>query len=126
MSIQTPYEQIGGQEIISQLVEAFYPKVFNHPDLIPLFIDGDMNEIMNKQRMFLSQFLGGPALYSEQFGPPAMLEKHLVFEITPTRAKAWLSCMYEAMDDVGLEGEIREQVFTRLQHVASIMVNTSE
>ncbi|WP_017755236.1 globin domain-containing protein [Calidifontibacillus oryziterrae] len=125
MSFEIPYEVIGGAETIEKLVKAFYPKVYSHPDLKPLFKD-DMKVIMRKQKMFLTQFLGGPTLYSDEFGPPAMRSRHLPFEITPTRAKAWLTCMKEAMDDIGLEGSIREQIYERLTHVATIMINTPD
>jgi len=59
--LQTVYEQIGG-ETIEKLVQAFYPKVYADPDLIPIF-QGDMSEIMRKQKMFLTQFTGGPAFF---------------------------------------------------------------
>ena len=44
-----------------------------------------MEEIKRKQKLFLPQFLGGPALYSMEFGPPAMRQRHLPHEVTPTR-----------------------------------------
>lgn len=119
------YEAVGGEDTIQKLVAAFYPKVYRNPELSPLFV-GDINEIMRKQKMFLTQFLGGPTLYSNEFGPPAMRHRHFPFEITPTRATAWLSCMKEAMDDIHLDGEMRELFFGRLTQVAHIMVNTQE
>jgi hemoglobin len=119
------YDAVGGKEVIEKLVAAFYPKVYSNPILSPLF-EGDMQEIMRKQKMFLTQFLGGPPLYSTEFGPPAMRHRHLPFEITPTRANAWLSCMEDAMDDINLSGEAREMFFQRLTQVAFIMVNTNE
>ncbi|MEW9672845.1 globin [Ammoniphilus sp. 3BR4] len=123
--IQSPYEQLGGKEVVHRLVEAFYPRVLKDPDLSPLFVDG-IEEIMRKQKLFLVQFLGGPALYSEEFGPPAMRARHLRFEVTPTRAKAWLRCMEEAMDEVNLQGPLRDEIFIRLANVAYLMVNTPE
>ena len=33
-----------------------------------------------------------------------MRARHMNFPITPDRAQAWLECMSEAMDEVGLEG----------------------
>lgn len=120
------YEQIGGADTIQKLVEAFYPKVFSDEDLKPLF-QGQMEEIMYKQKTFLTQFLGGPMLYSEEFGPPAMQQRHLPFEITPTRARAWLRCMKEAFEEVGLftipAGHI---IYERLTQVAGFMINTME
>ena len=125
MNFETPYEMLGGEETIQKLVNSFYPKVYANPILSPLF-EGDMEEIKRKQKMFLTQFTGGPTLYSDEFGPPAMRARHMPFEITPTRATAWLACMREAMDDIGLEGPIREQFYDRLQQVAGIMINTPD
>jgi hemoglobin len=117
------YDQIGGPETIGKLVNAFYPKVYTDPDLIPLFV-GDMGEIKRKQKMFLTQLTGGPNIYSREFGPPAMRMRHLAFEITPTREKAWLRCMKEAFEEVGLIGETADIFYSRLKQVAFIMVNT--
>lgn len=120
------YSEVGGQETIDKLVAAFYPRVYSDPDLVPLF-EGDMSEIMRKQRMFLSQFLGGPPLYSEEFGPPAMRHRHMPFEVTPKRAKAWLRCMKEAFEEIGLDQNPAGPAFyDRLTQVAGIMINTPD
>lgn len=123
---KTFFEQIGGKETLDRLVGAFYPRVVVDPDLAPLFADSDIEEVARKQAMFLTQFLGGPQLYTEEFGHPMMRYRHLPFEITPGRAEAWLRCMSAAMDDIGLEGELRSFFFTRLTQVAHHMVNTEE
>lgn len=118
------YDRLGGEHTLSRLVDAFYSKVVADPDLAPLFAGSDMNEVARKQKMFLTQFLGGPPLYSEQFGHPMLRYRHLPFEITPVRAQAWLRCMAAAMDETGLSGGAREFVYTRLTQVAHHMVNT--
>lgn len=123
--LQTIYSQIGPEKI-EELVNAFYPKVYSDPNLIPIF-QGDMKEIMRKQQLFLTQFTGGPPLFSEEFGPPMMRRRHLPFEITPTRAKSWLRCMHEAFEEVGLfDDPAGEFFFDRLTQVAAIMINTDE
>lgn len=123
---KTLYSEIGGQETIDKLVNAFYPRVYADPDLIPIF-HGDMEEIKRKQRMFLSQFLGGPALYSQEFGPPAMRQRHLPHEVTPKRAVAWLRCMKEAFIEIGLDQNPAGLAFyDRLRQVAGIMVNSPD
>jgi hemoglobin len=122
---ETLYEAIGGEQTIKKLVDAFYTRVIKDPDLSPLFQDG-IQEIMRKQFMFLTQFTGGEPLYSNEFGHPQMRFRHLPFEITPRRGKAWLSCMREAMDEIELHGNAREYFFERLTQVAGIMVNTNE
>ena len=123
--LRTIYEEIGAEKI-DELVKAFYPKVYADEHLIPIF-HGDIDEIMRKQRLFLTQFTGGPALFSKEFGAPAMRSRHMPHEITPTRAKAWLRCMHEAFAEVGLDTTpAGKEFFQRLTQVASIMINTEE
>ncbi|KAB2333248.1 globin [Cytobacillus depressus] len=125
-NLKTLFTEIGGHETIDKLVNAFYPRVYADPDLSPLF-EGDMKEIMRKQQMFLSQFTGGPALFSQEFGPPAMQQRHLPFEVTSKRANCWLRCMKEAFQEIGLDKDPAGQAFyTRLTQVAGIMVNTQD
>lgn len=120
----TPYDAIGEKKL-SSLVDAFYRRVAKHPDLIPIFPE-DLTETARKQKQFLTQFLGGPPLYTEEHGQPMMRARHLPHEITPKRAKAWLSCMSAAMDEVKLEHPIREYFFSRLALTANHMVNTPD
>lgn len=124
--LRSIYEQIGPEKI-DELVNAFYPKVYSDPNLIPIFDIVDINEIMRKQRMFLTQFTGGPQLFSEEFGRPAMRSRHLPHEITPTRARSWLRCMKEAFEETGLDKlPAGEEFYQRLTQVAGIMVNTED
>ena len=119
----TPFEAIGGEQGIAALVDTFYSYVSKHPDLSPIFPD-DLTETARKQKQFLTQYLGGPNLYTEEHGHPMLRARHLPFEITPKRAKAWLACMEQAMEDTGVQGQIREFVFERLTLTAQHMVNT--
>jgi hemoglobin len=123
--VQTLYEMIGGGETIRKLVDAFYKRVGQHPDLMPIFPD-DLTETADKQYLFLTQFFGGPTLYSDQYGHPMLRARHMPFEVTPTRAKAWLGCMSEALDEIGLEGFVRDFVYDRLIQTAQHMVNTRD
>ncbi|TLS52296.1 globin [Paenibacillus antri] len=122
----TIFEQLGGEAAIGKLVDAFYDRVVRDPKLSPLFAGSDIDEVKRKQKMFLTQFLGGPQLYSEEFGHPMMRYRHLPFPITTSHAEAWLGCMAAAMDEVGLEGAAREFFFGRLTQVAHHMVNTED
>ncbi|WP_126424789.1 globin [Brevibacillus marinus] len=120
-----PYELIGGAETVARLVDNFYDLVKQEPLLAPLFPE-DFTEVKQKQYCFLTQFLGGPALYSQRYGAPMLRARHLRFPITPTRAQAWLACMSEAMDRTGMAGPVREAIFQRLTLTAYHMVNTIE
>ncbi|MBM7647533.1 hemoglobin [Bacillus ectoiniformans] len=121
---QAPYDFIGEKKL-SELVESFYSKVGKHPDLVPIFPD-DLTETARKQKQFLTQYLGGPPLYTEEHGHPMLRARHMPFPITPKRAKAWLACMTEAMDETNIEGEFREFLFHRLELTAQHMVNQPE
>ncbi|MEF2968479.1 globin [Paenibacillus sp. M1] len=119
------YDNLGGATAIRRLVEAFYPKVQAHPLLGPLFPE-DITPVMEKQYMFLTQFFGGPALYSEAHGHPMMRARHLPFPVTPERAEAWLGCMSEALEEIGIDLPLREAVLQRLSGPAFHFVNTTE
>ncbi|MCY9072878.1 thiol management oxidoreductase, partial [Bacillus inaquosorum] len=41
-----------------------------------------------KQKQFLTQYLGGPPLYTEEHGHPMLRARHLPFPITNERADA--------------------------------------
>lgn len=54
--MSTPYEKIG-EATLNKLVDAFYNRVGQHPDLAPIF-PKDLTETARKQKQFLTQFLG--------------------------------------------------------------------
>lgn len=118
----TIYEAIGGQEAVDQLVEAHYKYIGKHPDLIPIFPE-DLTEAARKQRLFLTQFFGGPQLYIEERGHPMLRRRHLPFEITPKRRDAWLECFDKALDEANIEEPYRTAIFERISMTAHHMVN---
>jgi hemoglobin len=120
---QTLYQLMGGAVTVRRLVEAFYPKVQAHPLLAPLFPQ-DIIPVMEKQNLFLTQFFGGPMLYSEQHGHPMMRARHMPFPINQERADAWLSCMKEAMTEIELEKDLQEFLLERLKGSAYHFINT--
>lgn len=118
----SPYDRIGGAETIARLVDAFYPRVKRDPDLAPIFPE-DITPVRDKQYLFLTQFLGGPPLYSQEYGHPMLRARHMPHPVTPRRAEAWLRCMRAAMDEIGLAGEARDYIFERLTLTARHMIN---
>lgn len=119
------YEAIGGAGMIDRLVDAFYKHVAAHPDLAPIFPD-DFTETARKQKQFLTQFLGGPPLYSKEHGHPMLRARHLKFPIGPVQETAWLSCMAIAMTEAEMPGHLREGIFSRLAMTAHHMVNLQD
>ena len=54
------------------------------------------------QYLFLRQYFGGPAEYSERYGHPQLRARHLPFTITRAARDVWLSHMMAAIDEVGI------------------------
>ncbi|WJH32209.1 globin [Paenibacillus aurantius] len=119
----TLYEAIGGEKAVRKLVNAFYPLVQANPLIGPLFPD-DIEPVREKQFLFLTQFFGGPPLYSERYGHPMMRARHLPFPITPERADAWLGCMSRALDSLQLEEDLKGFVLERLKAPAYHFINS--
>ncbi|WP_010529945.1 hypothetical protein [Lentibacillus jeotgali] len=123
--IGTIYEEIGGFHTIDILVTAFYRRVGKHPKLTPIFPE-DLTETARKQRLFLTQFFGGPRWYTEDRGHPMMRRRHLPFEITSERRDAWLECMDAALNEAEIEEPYRTAIFEKLTMTAHHMMNTPD
>lgn len=121
----TIYEAIGGQEAVDRLVNAHYKYIGQHPDLIPIFPE-DLSESARKQRLFLTQFFGGPNLYIQERGHPMLKRRHLPFEITPERRDAWLQCFEKALNDAKIEEPYLSVIMQRISMTAQHMMNTPD
>jgi hemoglobin len=117
----TLFDRIGAENL-RELVDKFYDLVFEDPQISHLFTS-DKNEIKEKQYMFLTQFLGGPALYSEKYGHPRLRARHMPHEITQEDAVAWLKCMSASIGFLPISEEIKDELFERFPQTALFMVN---
>lgn len=122
MITQTLYERMGGAETIRRIVDAFYPRVVEDPQIKHLFPE-DIIPVMEKQYLFLTQFFGGPPLYNQVHGHPMLRARHMPFPIGRPQAIAWLGCMTEALKEAGLSDELREEALGRLSVAANHMIN---
>lgn len=112
-----------GEENLDILIEKFYDLVINNEKINHLFRT-DINEVKRKQKMFLTQFLGGPMLYTEEFGHPKMRMRHLPHKITSDAAVEWLECMKEAILSLPIEHDFKIELFQRFPRLAAHMVNS--
>ena len=111
-----------GEANIDLLVERFYDLVFVNEQISHLF-KNDKEEIKFKQRLFLSQFLGGPQAYSDKFGHPQMRARHMPHPIGETDAIAWLHCMSQAIATLPISEALKDELFARFPSTAMFMVN---
>ncbi|HLR54229.1 MAG TPA: globin [Pseudogracilibacillus sp.] len=119
----TIFELIGGQAAVERITTSLYTHIGQNKQLLEIFPE-DLNESARKQRLFLTQFFGGPALYAEERGAPMLRRRHLPFEITPERARQWLYCMDLALDEAKIQEPYRTQIFDRLTQVGTHMINS--
>ncbi|MCR9172721.1 MAG: globin [bacterium] len=90
------YSKIGPEKLRA-IVDSFYDLVFVNEIIGPLF-QTDKSLIRDKQYQFLTQFLGGPHLYSASYGHPRMRMRHLPHKIDQVAMEEWLRCMRKAID----------------------------
>ena len=115
------YERLGSDNL-KQLVNRFYDLVFEDENIKDLF-KSDKDEIKSKQFLFLTQFLGGPPLYSEQYGHPKLRQRHMPHVITEDKAVSWLKCMHSAIESLDISEGLKNELFERFPRTAFFMVN---
>lgn len=123
-TLETFYEQVGGEETFHRIVARFYAEVAKDELLRPLYPEEDLGPAEERLRLFLMQYWGGPHTYSDQRGHPRLRMRHAPFKIGPTERDAWLRCMRIAVDEANLEPEHREQLWSYLEMAAQSMVNS--
>ncbi len=120
--MESLYHQIGASNL-QKLVDEFYERVFDSASIKHLF-QTDKETIKRKQLYFLTQFLGGPQLYTENYGHPRMRMRHLPHEITQESKIEWLRCMKEAIATLDVTDQLKTSLYACFPQVAEHMVNS--
>jgi hemoglobin len=124
----TPYQRIGGEDAIRKLVDRFYqlmdelPEAYGARKIHPQ----DLSAAGNKFVDFLSGWLGGPQLYVEKYGAPMLRRRHMPFAIGPEERDQWLMCMRLALDEVVIDGELREGLYDHFVRLGEFVRNQGE
>ena len=119
------YDRIGGEKIVRQLVDRFYDLMDQLPEAreIRHLHSPDLDDARNKLFMFLSGWLGGPPLYIQKYGHPRLRQRHMPFPIGEEERDQWMLCMTRAMDDIGLDQEIKQELTAAFFKTADFMRN---
>jgi hemoglobin len=122
---QTIYEQIGGEQVVRQLIDRFYDLMDTLPEAagIRALHPASLDESRNKLFWFLSGWMGGPQLYVERFGHPRLRARHLPFPIGESERDQWLLCMGKALDEVVGDPLMRQQIKRSFAQLADFMRN---
>jgi len=122
----TPYELIGGEPAVKQLVHRFYelmdelPEAYAVRQLHPASLAGSEEMLFE----YLSGWLGGPNLYIAKKGHPRLRMRHAPYAIGAKERDEWMLCMTQALtEQVGDKG-FRQALLNQFSELASHMINS--
>ncbi len=122
---KSPYQMIGGEAGVEQLVKAFYDIVESDPAgalLMAMHNQGHgLAHAREAQFEFLSGFLGGPQLYLERHRHSNVRRMHAHLAIGTAERDSWLTCMDRALDAVAAEPEVRSLLMSHFSRVAEAL-----
>jgi hemoglobin len=121
----TAYVRLGGDHGVRALVDRFYDLMDLEPayEALRRVHGADLAAARDKLYWFLSGWLGGPNLYIERFGHPALRARHLPFAIGTVERDQWVACMTQAMRELGVDEELQAQLAQAFFRTADWMRN---
>jgi hemoglobin len=121
----TAYEVLGGEPVLSELVNRFYSYMDTLPEaaVIRAMHPDNLETSKSKLFKFLSGWLGGPNLYWEEFGHPRLRMRHFPFAIGGSERDQWMLCMDKAIEDCIEHPVLRERLSNALRQTADHMIN---
>ncbi|MEC4591721.1 MULTISPECIES: group II truncated hemoglobin [Nitrospirillum] len=125
VSQRTIFEAIGGQAAVDRLVEAFYHQMDTLPEVRGLraMHAPDLTETKRVLKLYLAQWMGGPADYSAERGHPRLRARHLGFTVGVAERDAWLLCMSRALMTTVPDADLRGAILQALTPLADWMRN---
>ena len=120
------YEAVGGMPFFDGLVARFYDGVAEDPELLALYPEPeDLAGARHRLTLFLAQYWGGPATYSEERGHPRLRMRHAPFPIDGDARDRWLAHMTAALDAMAPAPELRARFDEYFAFAAESMRNVA-
>ncbi len=122
------FERVGGAVAIDRLVEAFYERMDTLPEAraIRSMHAPDLGQVKNVLKRYLSEWAGGPKLYSPEKGHPRLRQRHMGFAIGNAERDAWLLCMRGALEATVRDSAARRDLDAALTKLADWMRNQAD
>ena len=114
------YDRLGGKAAITAAVGQFYGCVLADPELQPFFVKTNMKWLKTRQAQFLTQALGGPALYQGQYMKTA--HTHLAIEARHFERAA--GHLVGALHTLGVPQALIDEAIVGIAPLADNIVNT--
>lgn len=122
------FERIGGPVTIDRLVETFYHRMDTLPEAKTIrdMHAPDLTTVKQVLKRYLTEWLGGPKLYSAEKGHPRLRQRHMGFAIGEAERDAWLVCMRGALEEHVTDAAIRHEIYEAMAKLANWMRNQAD
>jgi hemoglobin len=119
------FDRVGGAVTIDRLVEAFYRRMDTLPEasVIRAMHAPELGPVKKVLKRYLSEWTGGPKLYSPEKGHPRLRQRHIGFAIGNDERDAWLLCMRGALEETVADSWARQELDVALTKLADWMRN---
>ena len=124
----TPYQRLGEEAGIRQLVARFYalmdelPEAYAVRQMHPESLAGSAQSLFE----FLSGWFGGPPLYAQKKGHPRLRMRHAPYAVSPMMRDEWMLCMTQAISEQVTDASLRQWLVDTFAQMANHLVNTGE
>jgi hemoglobin len=119
------FDRIGGAVAIDRLVEAFYLNMDTLPQAKTIrdMHHANLDAVKAVLKRYLSEWTGGPKLYSPEKGHPRLRQRHMGFAIDDAARDAWMACMDKALAEHVADAEARAELRENMKKLADWMRN---
>ncbi|GGQ26039.1 group II truncated hemoglobin [Shewanella litoralis] len=119
------YDIIGGDKVIRAIAHDFYQQMQTRPETQSLLAMHRSPIADSEQKLyeFLSGWLGGPQLYQQKHGHPALRARHMPFAINESMRDQWLICMHAAIHNSIKKPEHQQVIIQAISTLADNMRN---
>ncbi|RDI42609.1 group I truncated hemoglobin [Nocardia mexicana] len=117
---QSIYDQLGGAEAIAAVVDDFYVRVLDDPDLVGFFSGVNMSRLKGLQTEFFGAALGGP----EPYTGAAMAEVHRGRGIAQQHFDKVAAHLTESLLAAGVPEDVTGQIIGAVAPLADDIVSS--
>lgn len=116
------YDRVG-DTTIAEIVDRFYGKVLDDPELGPFFQYASMPRLRNMQREFFAAALGGPMAYSGS----DIHDVHAMLGIDRHHFSRFVELLIDSMNELAVDDEVVDGLIARLSlHVDDVIGGQGE
>ena len=115
-----------GDDGFQRLVAAFYRQVPTDDILGPMYPADDLEAAEYRLRGFLIGRFGGPQIYVEERGHPALRMRHAPYDLNIDARNRWVEIMERALDEAAFAPEVDEVLRPFFAQTATFLINRWE